>query len=190
MKIILATASPYRQNVFRDAGFEFEAQASEIDERFKDRPTDPRELVRVLAKLKAENVAKEYNEGIIIGFDSAGCFDGEILEKPKSEQDAFDRLMRLSGNSYSFFTGVHMINKSNGKVITKVVETVAQMRNLSSEEIRDYLRSDTRYKTYAHGFDPMAGISSTFIKSINGSYLNILQGIPLETIVEMLEEIK
>ena len=192
MKIILATASPYRIKVFRDAGIEFEAQASEVDETFKERPKNPSELVGVLAKLKAQDVAKKYNDGIVIGFDSIGYFDGEILEKPKSEQDAFERLRRLSGNSYSFFTGIYMINKANGKDLARVVKTTAQMRNFSQKEIKNYLRSDSLslYKTYAQGFDPVKGISSTFIKSINGSYLNILQGIPLETIVEMLEMIQ
>ncbi|MFA4960641.1 MAG: nucleoside triphosphate pyrophosphatase [Candidatus Pacearchaeota archaeon] len=190
MKIILATSSPYRQQMFRDAGIEFQAQASEIDEKFKGRPASPSELVQTLAKLKANDVAKHYNEGIIIGFDSIGYFDGEILEKPKSEEEAFERLKRMSGNTFSFYTGIFMINKSSGKEMINVVETTAQMRKLIDEEIRRYLNSDTKYKTYALGFDPLKGLSSTFIKSINGSYLNILQGLPLETIIEMLEAIK
>jgi len=189
-KVILATGSPYRQAIFRDAGFEFEARASEVDERFDGRPMNPFELVQSLAKLKAQDVSRHYSSGIIVGFDSVGYFNGEILEKPKSEEEAISRLKSLSENSFSFFTGVHMINKSNNKILSRVVETVASMRKLSIEEIRRYLSSDSAYNTYALGFDPIKNISSTFIKNISGSYLNILQGIPLETVIGMLEEIK
>ena len=192
MRIILATGSPYRRAVFKDAGFEFESQTSDVDEKFEGRPTDPSELVKVLARLKAESVADNFKEGVVVGFDSVGYFEGEILEKPKSREEAFKRLKRLSGGSYSFFTGVYMIDISTGRELTRSVETKAVMRILSDEEINSYLDSDKQqlYKTYAQGFDPMKGFSSTFIKSINGSYLNILQGIPLETVVEMLEEMK
>ncbi len=192
MKIILATGSPYRQAVFRNAGIEFEAYVSNIDEKFEGRPTEPSELVKALAELKAEEVAKNFTDGVVIGFDSLGFFNGEILEKPTSYNEAFDRLRRLSGNSYSFFTGVYMKKLPTGNEIVRCVETKVSMRILSNEEIKEYLISDKEklYKTYAQGFDPMRGISSTFIKNISGSYLNILQGIPLETVVEMLREIK
>ncbi len=191
-KIILATSSVHRQKVFRDAGFEFEARSSDIDERFEGRPSNPAELVRKLSELKAKKVAEDYSAGVIIGFDSVGYFNGNIFEKPISEEDAFERLKKLSGNDYSFFTGIYMINKDNNKEASRVVETKATMRVLEDEEILDYLRADKDkvYQTYAQGFDLINGRSSTFIKSINGSYLNILQGIPLETIVEMLQGVE
>ena len=84
-KIILATASPYRQEAFKFLDLDFIAEASDIDEYFEGRPDDPKELVLCLAKLKAREVAKKHTEGIVVGFDSVGWFNGSVLEKPQSK---------------------------------------------------------------------------------------------------------
>jgi septum formation protein len=86
-KIISATGSPYRKKAFECLGLEFVTEKSNIEECFDGRPDNPEELVKHLAKLKAETVAKKYTEGIIIGFDSVGWFDGRVLEKPKSKKE-------------------------------------------------------------------------------------------------------
>ncbi|MFW6282763.1 MAG: Maf family protein [Minisyncoccales bacterium] len=191
-KIILATASPYRIQTLKETGYEFLAESSNIDEKFKGRPENPLELVKTLAKLKAEDVSKNHKEGIIIGMDSIGYFNEKILEKPKSYHEALNRLQDLSGKTYSFFTGVHLINKNNDKTLNKTIETKVQMRELKEDEIRNYLDNDKeeRYKTYAQGYDPINGISSSFISEIIGSPLNILKGIPLPQIIDMIKEIK
>ncbi|EKE18600.1 MAG: Septum formation protein Maf [uncultured bacterium] len=188
-KIILATTSPYRQEAFRSIGIEFEAIGSDVDEKFEGRPNSPQELVQELAKQKAEAVAKKCKEGVIIGFDSVGWFNGEILEKPKSRQEAFDRLKSLSGNKFSFHTGVCLIDKEKSIINKAVVTTEAFMRNYSDKEIEKYLNQTEKYKTHAHGFDPLENYSAVFINTISGSYNNILRGIPTEHIIEMLQEI-
>ncbi|TSA46168.1 hypothetical protein D4R51_00580, partial [bacterium] len=109
-KIILATTSPHRQQALEMLGLDFIAEGSDIDENFEGRPSIPDDLVKQLSKLKAESVAKNHSEGIIIGFDSVGWFDNSILEKPKSREEVFDRLKSLSGNNFDFYTGVHIIN--------------------------------------------------------------------------------
>lgn len=189
MKIILATTSPYRKQAFQMLDIDFAAEGSEVDEDFDGRPSEPDKLVASLAKLKAEAVAKNHSDGVVIGFDSVGWFNGQVLEKPGSRKEAFDRLKSLSGNDFQFFTGVHAINVSSGKVLTQVVKTETTMRNISESEIEKYLGQDPNYGTYALGYDPLGTYGSTFIESINGSYNNILRGIPLETVVEMLKEI-
>lgn len=188
-KIILATASPYRQKAFHFLGLDFVAQTSDVDESFDGRPDSPEELVLHLAKLKAEAVAKHHDLGIVIGFDSVGWFNKQILEKPKSREKAFQRLKSLSGNNHQFYTGIHMINLESGKVVFKVVITNVEVRDLSDFEINKYLDQDSKFNTYALGYDPLENYSSTFVKKINGSYNNLLRGIPLETIVEMLPDV-
>ena len=189
MRIILATGSPYRREAFSFLNLDFIAESSSVDEDFEGRPSDPVQLVKELAKRKAENVAGRYSQGIIVGFDSVGWFEGEILEKPKSREEAFDRLKRLSGKSFQFITGIHMINTANGKVMSKVVKTGITMRPLQEGEIKKYLDEDLHYTTYSPGFDPLKNYSSTFARSVTGSYNNFTRGIPLESIVEMLIEI-
>jgi len=187
-KIILATTSPYRRETFGYLGIPFEAEGSKVDESQIER-NNPEELVKQLSRLKAEAVAKNHSDAIIIGMDSITYFNGKILEKPKSKEEDFQRLKNLSGKKHQFYTGVHIINTASGKTLSKVVITDVSMRELSEEEINKYLDEDPRFNTYALGYDPVRHISSSFVKKIEGSYYNLLGGIPLETIVEMLREI-
>lgn len=190
LKIILATTSPYRQQAFEMLGLDFVAEGSDIDEDFEGRPSSPDELVKLLSRLKAESVAKNHSEGIVIGFDSVGWLNDSILEKLKSREEASNRLKSLSGNKFDFYTGVHIINVSDGKVLSRVVKTAVDLRRLTDSEIEKYLDQDSHYNTYALGFDPLGHFSSSFVEKIEGSYNNLLRGIPLEVIVEMLKEIK
>lgn len=192
IKLILATTSPHRIKAFEMLGIPFEAEASDVDEGFPDRPKDAILLVAKLARMKAESVAKRHSEEcFVIGFDSVGCFNGKILEKPKDERELISRLTAMSGKEYQFLTGIFIIKISPGNIIdfqNIVVNTNVKLRNITYKEIKKYLEQDPNYKTYASGFDPLNTYGSTFIKEIHGSYNNPLRGIPLETIMEMLNK--
>lgn len=188
-KIILATSSPHRKKAFELIGLNYLAEGSNVNEYFNGRPNSPEELTLHLSRLKGEAIAKKYSQGIIIGFDSVGFFKGRILEKPKSKKEAFERLKKLSGNNYNFYTGIYLINTKTNQKISRGVKTEVQMRNLTNQEIKKYLEEDPTFNTYAQGFNPLGKYSSTFIKQIKGSYNNILRGIPLEMIVEMLQKV-
>ena len=187
-KIILATTSPYRRETFGYLGIPFEAEGSNINESQLERD-NPEKLVKELSKLKAEAVAKNHSDAIVIGMDSVTYFNGQILEKPKSKEEDFQRLKALSGNKHQFYTGIYMVNTPINKTLSKIVITDVFMRELSEEEINKYLDEDPNFNTYALGYDPVKHISSSFVKEIKGSYYNLLGGIPLETIIEMLKEI-
>lgn len=187
MKIVLATTSPYRIEAFRFLGIDFIAEGSKVDESRVER-NNPEELVKELSKLKAEAVAKKYKGAIVIGMDSVGCFNGKILEKPRSREEGTERLKFLSGKNHQFYTGVHVINTTSNKAISKMVKTEVYLRDFSGEEIEVYLNQDEFYNTYAIGYDTLGHYSSTFAKSIEGSYNNFLRGIPLEIIPEILKE--
>jgi len=185
MKIILATTSPYRIEAFKFLEIDFTAEGSKVDESQVER-NNPEELVRELSKLKAEAVAKNHKDAIVIGMDSVGYFNGKILEKPKSRDDGFERLKFLSGKSHQFYTGVHIINTSSNKVISRVVKTEIHLRGFSEKEIEIYLNQDKFYNTYALGYDPLGHYSSTFAEKIEGSYNNFLRGIPLEIMPDLI----
>jgi len=187
-KIVLATTSPYRREVFGYLGIDFEVEGGNVDESQVER-NNPEELVKNLSKLKAEAVAKNHPDAIVIGMDSVTYFNGQILEKPKSKEEAFQRLKSLSGNNHQFYTGICMVNTASKKTISRVVKTEVFMRNLSESEINKYLDEDPRFNTYALGYDPVKHLSASFVKRIEGSYYNLLGGIPLEVIIEMLSEI-
>lgn len=187
-KIILATTSSYRKEVFKYLGIPFEAEGSNVDESQLER-NKPEELVKQLSKLKTEAVAKNHSDAIVIGMDSVGFLNGQIIEKPKSKEEDFKRLKTFSGNYHQFYTGIYMINTATKKMLSKVVKTDVFMREISDEEINRYLNEDPNFNTYALGYDPVKHYSASFIQKIEGSYYNLLGGIPLETIVEMLKEV-
>jgi septum formation protein len=186
-KVILATASPYRREVFAYLGIPFEAEGSHVDESKLERD-DPEKLVKNLSRLKAEAVARNHPDAIVIGMDSVTYFNGHIFEKPKSREEAFQRLKSLSGNNHQFYTGIHMVNMAENKALSKTVVTDVFMRKFSEREINKYLDEDENFNTYALGYNPIKYISSSFVKRIVGSYNNLIGGIPLETIMEMLQE--
>jgi septum formation protein len=167
-------------------GLDFTTEASEVDERASERPSSPEELVLYLARLKASAIAKKHTSGIVIGFDSVGWFNGTILEKPASRAEGSQRLKAMSGNSFQFFTGIFMVNVETGTETTRVVKTSARLRKITEAEIDKYLDQDPQFNTYALGFDSLGHYGMTFIKNIEGSYNNLLRGIPVEAIVEML----
>ena len=188
IKIILATTSPYRIEAFKFLDIPFESEGSDVDESQIER-SDPEKLVETLSELKAQAVADKHSDAIIIGMDSVSYFNGKIFEKPKSREENFVRLKSLSGKQSQFYTGICMINNVQGKKITKVVKTEIFFRDISEAEINKYLDQDKYFNTYASGYDPLKYISSTFISRLEGSYNNPLRGIPLEVIVDMLQEI-
>jgi len=188
-QIILATSSPYRKKFFENLEIDFICESSNIDEYHEGRPVDPSELTKYLARLKAETVSKNHCKGIVIGFDSLGYFNNEIIEKPKSKEEAYNRLKNLSGNLYEFYTGIHMINLETGKSITDFSYTKVYIRDLKIHEIEKYLEQDSKYNTYATGFDPQNHYSSTFAEKIEGSYNNFLMGLPLEKVIVMLKKL-
>jgi septum formation protein len=187
-KIILATGSPYRIEAFKFLGIDFFAEASKVDESQLERNV-PEKLVGQLAKLKAEVVAKNHADAIVIGMDSVGFFQGKTLEKPTSRQEGFLRLKMLSGSNYQFYTGIFMLDVANNQTLSKVVKTEVWVRQLTDDEINRYLDQDPNFNTYALGYDPVGHFSSTFNTKIEGSYNNALRGIPLEVVIKMLYQL-
>ncbi len=186
-KIILATTSPYRKKIFETLGIPFEVEGSNVDESQLER-NNPEELVKELAKLKAEAVARNHNDAIVIGFDSVGYFNGKFLEKPKSKEEAFERLQSLSGGNHQHYTGIYIINTKSDKTISGVDKADIFMRDYSDKEIEEYLKQGSEFNRFALGYDTEKQISASFIQKIEGNHLN-LKGIPLSVLVEMLREI-
>ena len=187
-KIILATTSSHRKAAFAFLGIPFEAEDSKIDES-QEKRNNPEELVKKLSRLKAEAVARNHQDAIVIGMDSVGWFNNQILEKTQSKEEAFQRIKFLSGNSLQFYTGVFMIDTASNESLSKVVKTKVFLREIPEMEINKYLDEGQDFRNYALGYDPLEHSSSAFVKRIEGSYNNLTRGVPLEEIVEMLRKI-
>jgi len=188
MKIILATTSQYRIEAMTYTSIPFETRDSQVFEYFEGRPKKPQELVKMLSKLKAEAVAKDCVDSLVIGFDSVAYFQNKILEKPKSYNEAFERLQAFSGKSHEYYTGISVINTNTGKIYQECVKSRIKFRIITDSEIKKYLDSDPNYNRHAFGYNPSKNFSATFIKEIHGSPFNIMRGIPLSRVVEILHK--
>ena len=137
-KIILASRSPRRKKILEQVGLEFEIVDSNFDEDSVSL-ADPIELAKFLALKKAEAVAVNYDDAIIIGADSVVIFKGAALGKPRDAADAKRILSELSGKENKVITGLAIIDSKNKTVVNSHGEAVVKFRNLSAEEINEYV---------------------------------------------------
>ncbi|OGJ05091.1 septum formation protein Maf [Candidatus Nomurabacteria bacterium RIFOXYC2_FULL_36_19] len=183
-KIILASTSPRRKELLEKAGLIFDVIPSNYEE---DMTLDliPEELAKFLSKGKAIDVAKNFNDAIIISADTFVSLDDKIIGKPHTEEKAKITLKTLSGKTHSVFTGFTIIDTKKDKIVSKVVETKVSFKELSNEMIDDYIKKGNPLK-YAGSYT-LNDIADKFIEKIVGDPLNII-GFPVDTIMETLKE--
>lgn len=176
MKFVLASASPRRRELLENIGLKFEIMADNSDEEFAENE-QPFDTVKRLAKQKALNVAgKVQSDAIIIGADTVVSIDGKILGKPKDETEAEEMLSLLSGRRHTVFTGIAVIEKSSGRIVSDFEATDVKFRELSREEIKEYVRSgEPMDKAGAYGIQNLGAL---LIEGIDGDYFNVV-GLPL-----------
>ena len=187
LPVILASGSPRRREILEQVGIAHTVMVSEIDERITK--SKPEQVVMELATQKSEDVASKVTEGVVIGADTVVAFDGNILGKPKSEEDAFLMLKTLSGCTHSVFTGVCMILKKDGATVDKSIfyeETKVMMCEMTKEEIEDYIvGKEPMDKAGAYGMQGEAGM---FIERIDGDYYNVV-GLPIAKVVQEMKHL-
>lgn len=183
-KIILASTSPRRIELLTKAGVNFEAVASDYEENMT-LPMEPKELAKFLSRGKAEAVAKNYEDAIIIGGDTFIAFNGKILGKPHTPERAREMLVMLSGHTHSVISGFTVIDTKSGKVISDAEEAYITFKNLSSKEVDDYIATGeplTRAGAYA-----IQTIGEKFIEKWEGDYDSIV-GLPTSRVLEVLKD--
>ncbi len=164
---------------------QFEIIPSNADEEVQT--TSPRRAVELLAKRKALEVAtRRENEGaIVLGADTVVAIDGEILGKPKDEEDAARMLALLSGRKHEVYTGVCLAVCEGGtpRVITRAEETKVYFRSLSKQWIEGYIKSGSPMdKAGAYGIQ-----DGGLVEKIEGSYSNVV-GLPQELLRKIFKE--
>lgn len=172
-KIILASASPRRKELMELAGYDFEVICADIVEVVPEEAM-PQEVVMSLALQKAQAVAAEHKEAVVIGSDTVVALDGKILGKPHSEQEACEMLRSLSGRTHKVFTGVAIV--CGGKVKNFFDETDVEFYSLGDDEIKKYVATgEPTDKAGAYGIQ---GKGSVFVKRINGDFFSVM-GLPI-----------
>lgn len=172
-KIILASASPRRKELMELAGYDFEVICADIVEVVPEEAM-PQEVVMSLALQKAQAVAAEHKEAVVIGSDTVVALDGKILGKPHSEQEACEMLHSLSGRTHKVFTGVAIV--CGGKVKNFFDETDVEFYSLGDDEIKKYVATgEPTDKAGAYGIQ---GKGSVLVKRINGDFFSVM-GLPI-----------
>ncbi|MDD2317788.1 MAG: Maf family protein [Desulfobacterales bacterium] len=180
--LILASRSPRRKYLLRKAGLSFSVIPSAVDES-GIRADNPDELVRFLAEAKALEIAGKYPESWVIGADTVVVIGKNILGKPASEAQAAEMLRQLSGRIHRVLTGYAICCQARDRMHSETVSTDVLFKNLSEEEIQWYV--DTKEPFDKAGAYAIQGLGTFLVKSINGSYTNVV-GLPVCEVVEFL----
>jgi nucleoside triphosphate pyrophosphatase len=185
-KLILASASPRRAEILRDAGFTFTVMSSAVDET-PIPGESAQDLVQRLADAKAELVAaRAVGPAIVIAADTAVLIDGEILGKPRTTDDASHMLTRLGGRVHSVLTGVTLIRLPDAERRSFVETTLVHFAPLSPEDLAHYLATEEPFdKAGAYAIQGRAG---RYIPRIEGCYYNVV-GLPLARVCHALSEL-
>ncbi|MHB9029522.1 MAG: Maf family protein [Candidatus Latescibacterota bacterium] len=181
-ELILASKSPRRRDLMHLLGHPFRSITSHVEE-FSVPGETPAEHVVRLSLLKAREVAAQVGEGIVIGSDTVVVLDGDILEKPESEEEAFSMLSRLQGRTHTVFTGFALRDAAGGKEHAGFETTEVTMRPMTPDLIRKYIATgEPLDKAGAYGIQ---GYGAVLIPAIRGCYFNVM-GLPLSKLMEAL----
>lgn len=179
-RFILASASPRRAEILKNAGFDFEIIVSDADESLPD-SIPVSEAVLRLSKVKAESVSKKYPGAVVLGCDTVVSLDGTVMGKPKDDRHAFEMLNALSGKIHQVYTGVTVTDgEKNESFFT---ETEVEFYPLSDETIASYIATkEPADKAGAYGIQ---GFGSVLVKKINGDYFSVM-GLPVNESARVL----
>lgn len=186
MKLILASASPRRAEILRDAGIVFEAMPAHVNESPRDNEK-PLELVVRLAEAKARAIATRVTgQAMVVGADTEVVIDGNILGKPASAKHAREILRLLAGRTHEVITGLALLRLPGGELRLAQEVTQVTFASLDEEEIADYVASGEPFDK-AGGY-AIQGRGGRFVNRVEGCYFNIV-GLPLARLYAMLREL-
>ena len=185
--LVLASASPRRQELLSAAGILFTVQPADIDETPRD-GEPPRACAERLAREKALAVSNARPQDYVLGADTVVAVDDIILGKPANAADAARMLRLLSGRTHQVITGVCLVGRAiteKPALRTASETTLVTMRDLSDDEIRDYIATgEPMDKAGAYAIQ---GMASRWIPQIDGDYSNVV-GLPVKLVCELLRQ--
>jgi septum formation protein len=193
--LILASSSPRRQYLMKEAGFEFAIEKPEVEEVFpSELPVD--QVARYLASLKAEYFRPKMRDEVIVTADTVVILEGQVLNKPKDRDDAIEMLTSLSGKTHLVMTGVSIISKEKEENFDETTEVTFE--NLSPKEIELYI---DHYKPFDKagaygaqdclppGMNPCSPEERQFLKEINKENLIEQTTTPQDTEIAVIRKI-
>lgn len=184
-QVILASGSPYRRQLLDRLGLPYSAQAPDVDET-PSRDESPDAYVERLAREKAEALAGEHPDALIIGSDQAAVIDGHILGKPRTKARAQAQLIRASGRTVEFLTGIALLDTRSGKLQSDVVPFRVHFRQLDPTAVDRYLEREQPYD--CAGSFKAEGLGIVLFERMEGDDPTALIGLPLIRLTGMLQD--
>ena len=182
--MILASNSKRRQEILKDAGFNFKIITSDIEE-ISDKKIITEKILDIAEK-KLEQIAKDNKNEFILAADTVVELNGKIFGKPKDMEEAFSFLKTLSGNTHKVITAYVFKNISKNILIKEVVISEVKFLELDNEIINWYLGTAEPFdKAGAYGIQ---GYGRILVEKINGDYYSIM-GFPISNFLENLRKI-
>ena len=184
-KLVLASASPARRRLLENAGINPIVCPSDFDES-QVNLSNPLELVQVLARSKAENVAFQFTDALVLGCDSVLSIDGEIHGKPSDAVEAIARWQKMRGGVGDLYTGHALIDRQKNQTLVRCQITRVYFANPSDREIEAYVASGEPLK--CAGCFALEGRGGLFVEKIEGCHSNVI-GLSLPLLRRMLGEL-
>jgi len=181
MPLILASASPRRAELLRNAAIAFTVEPAHVAEQpfSNEKPVD---YAQRLARDKASAVFARNPESVVLGADTVVVVDEHLLEKPADEHDAARMLKLLSGRTHQVITGVCLVAPGFERTEAEITQVVFSL--LSENEIAYYVQTgEPMDKAGAYAIQ---GIASRWVERIEGCYFNVV-GLPLPRVYRMLK---
>ncbi len=179
-RVVLASLSPRRKEIFGQLGLKVLYKPANIDESIDAK--NPRQYVMKLARRKAVYVAKEMDpDCVVVAADTVVYIENEILNKPENDYQAAYYLSLLSGQTHYVYTGLAVHYR--GRCFTDYGRTAVTFKELKAQEISDYI--ETREPVDKAGAYGIQGYGSQFITKVVGCYFNVM-GFPVAKFYELL----
>ena len=190
MKLVLASSSPRRAQILRDAGFDFTIQPANVDESLAPGEAVEAYVARI-AQAKARAVAgralADGTPAIVIAADTVVVAGKQILPKPKDAEDARRMLRLLNATTHEVLTGLFVIRAYDGISFAHLERTRVEFIRISDIDIDAYIQTKEPFdKAGAYGIQ---GIGGRFVRKVDGCYFNVM-GLPLSRLWEILRQMR
>jgi septum formation protein len=182
--LILASSSKFRRELLHKLQIPFSSVSPKIDETANE-GEKPHETALRLAQEKARKIGKKHPHALIIGCDQVATLDGMQLGKPMNHQNATKQLQMMRGREVTFHSALCLYNASTDSMQAEVVPYLVRFRQLSDEQIENYLAKEQPY--HCAGSAKSEGLGVALIERMIGEDPNALIGLPLIKLVTMLQ---
>ena len=183
VQLVLASTSPFRRELLSKLGLPFVTANPATDESVVHGETPETTALR-LSEAKARAVASQYPNALIIGSDQMAFLDDQVFGKPGTHDNAVKQLKAMRGRTINFFTGLCLLNTQTGRAQLHGVPMLVTFRNLSDEEIENYLQKEKPYN--CAGSAKSEGLGIALIERMQGEDPNALIGLPLIALCDLL----